>query len=384
MTMTIEPSPAHAEGSSPEDDVAAQVGAFAERLLMTGLAGFEAMTIALGRDLGLYAVLGSREASNAAELAEAAAIAPRYAREWLEQQAAASWIDVVSQGADVDDGDARRYALSPAAQECLTRPESLASVGPLFDFLPSMALVYPTLRSAFRSGAGVSYSDYCVHDAQADFNRPAFLNLLASDWLPAIPGLTERLQRPGARIAEIGCGEGWAAIAMARAFPDVYVDGFDVDDASIAAARRHAAESSVADRVRFEVADVTAQTLPDAAVAAGYDLVCAFEMIHDLARPIAALATMRRLAATESTVLVVDEKVGEHFEANTDNPFERMFYAASVLHCLPVGLSGAESSGTGAVMRPAVLERYATEAGFSTVEILPIDYEVFRFYRLIA
>ena len=93
MTMTIEPSPAHAEGSSPEDDVAAQVGAFAERLLMTGLAGFEAMTIALGRDLGLYAVLGSREASNAAELAEAAAIAPRYAREWLEQQAAASWID---------------------------------------------------------------------------------------------------------------------------------------------------------------------------------------------------------------------------------------------------------------------------------------------------
>jgi 2-polyprenyl-3-methyl-5-hydroxy-6-metoxy-1,4-benzoquinol methylase len=384
MTMTIEPSPAPGEAPSTEDEVAAQVGAYAERLLMTGLAGFEAMTIALGRDLGLYAVLGSREASTAVELAEAAAIAPRYAQEWLEQQAAAGWIQVTAPGADVDDGDARRFGLSVAAQECLTRPESLASVGPLFDFLPSMALVYPALRSAFRSGAGVAYADYCVHDAQADFNRPAFLNLLASDWLPAIPGLTERLRRPGARIAEIGCGEGWAAVAMARAFPEVHVDGFDVDDASVAAARRHAAESGVAERVRFEVSDVTADMLPEGAVAAGYDLVCAFEMIHDLARPVAALATMRRLAAPEATVLVVDEKVGEHFEANTENPLERMFYAASVLHCLPVGLSGTDSSGTGAVMRPAVLERYATAAGFSAVHIVPIDFDVFRFYQLIA
>ena len=384
MTMTIEPSPAPGEGSSAEDEVAAQVGAYAERLLMTGLAGLEAMTIALGRDLGLYAVLGSGEARTAAELAEAAGIARRYAQEWLEQQAAAGWIEVASAGPDADDGDARRYVLSPAAQECLTQPESLASMGPLFDFLPSMALVYPALRSAFRSGAGVAYADYCVHDAQADFNRPAFLNLLASDWLAAIPGLTERLQRPGARIAEIGCGEGWAAVAMARAFPDARVDAFDLDDSSIAAARRHAAECGVAGRVRFEVADVTAESLPDAAVDGGYDLVCAFEMIHDLARPVAALATMRRLAALGATVLVVDEKVGEHFEANTQNPLERMFYAASVLHCLPVGLSGTDSSGTGAVMRPAVLERYATAAGFSTMQIVPIDFDVFRFYQLFS
>ncbi len=171
---------------------------------------------------------------------------------------------------------------------------------------------------------------------------------------------------------------------MARAFPDAHVDAFDLDDSSIAAARRHAAESGVAGRVRFEVADVTVESLPDTAVDGGYDLVCAFEMIHDLARPVAALATMRRLAAPEAIVLVVDENVGEHFEANTENPLQRMFYAASVLHCLPVGLSGIDSAGTGAVMRPAVLERYASETGFSTVRIVPIDFDVFRFYQLIA
>ena len=384
MTDTIEQHQANRlEADQPEaSEIEAQIGAYAERLLMTGLSGMEAITIALGRELGLYAALGRSATASAAELAEVAAIAPRYAREWLEQQAAAGWIEVAGFNGPggFADSDTRRYALSPAAQECLLRPESLASVGPLFDFLPSLALVYPTLREAFRTGVGVPYADYGVHDAQGDFNRPAFVNLLATQWLPAIPGLVERLARPGARVAEIGCGEGWAAVSVARAFPGVHVDGFDLDEASVAAARKHAATAGVADRVRFEVADVTnASSLPGGGT---YDLVCAFEMIHDLARPVDALSTMRRLAKPDATVLVVDEKAGEVFEAATSNPVERLFYAASVLHCLPVGLAGDDSAGTGAVMRPPVFREYATEAGFTSVDMLPIDYDLFHFYRL--
>jgi len=364
------------------EDLEAQIGGYAERLLTTGLAAFEAATITLGRQLGLYQALADHGPCTAGELAAAAGINARYAREWLEQQAAAGWIDADPSTGDVN-ADARRFSLRPAAQECLLRPDSLASVGPLFDLVPTIGATLPRVAEAFRTGGGVPYADYGIHDIQGDFNRPAFVNLLAAEWIPAIPGLAERLAaEPPARVAELGCGEGWAAIAIARAWPSVRVDGFDLDEASIAAARKHAAEEGLAGRVRFEVADVTGAP-ESVAPAGGYDLVLAFEMIHDLARPREALATMRHLAATGGVCLVADENVAERYEAATDNPIERLFYASSVLHCLPVGMADAPSAGTGTVMRPDTFRRYATDAGFAGVEVLPIDHDLFRFYRLI-
>lgn len=360
-------------------DLDAQIGAYADRIFETGLAALEAITISLGRELGLYDHLATDAGITAAELSAQAGIDPRYAREWLEQQASAGLVDVTAPNADADE---RRYGLSPAAQECLLRPDSLASVGPLIDLLPAVTRVFPaTLADAFRTGRGVPYADYALHDAQGDFNRPGFVNLLASEWLPAVSGLVERLSTSGARAAEIGCGEGWAAISLAKAWPDIHVDGFDNDDASIAAARKHASAAGVGDRVHFEVVDVT-RDLPARVSAGSYDLVLAFEMVHDLARPVEALTTMRRLAKPDAAVLVVDEKVAFDFEAPTDNPVERLMYAASVLHCLPVGMAETPSAGTGTVMRPATLTAYAQTAGFSTVDILPIEHDFFRFYQL--
>jgi SAM-dependent methyltransferase len=365
------------------DNLEAQIGDYADRLFTTGLAALEAATITLGRRLGLYAHLAEEGPCTSATLAETAGIHPRYAREWLEQQAAAGWIDADSNAAD-SDPEARRFSLPAAAQECLLRPESLASVGPLFDILPALATTVSAVANAFRTGGGVPYADYGLHDAQGDFNRPVFANLLASEWIPSVPGLAERLAaEPTARVAELGCGEGWAAIAIARAWPAVQVDGFDLDEASIAAARRNAADAGVADRVHLEVADVT--SAPQSAGPAGaYDFVFAFEMIHDLARPQQALATMRHLAGRAGVCLVADEKVATRFQAPASNPVERLFYAASVLHCLPVGMTETPSAGTGTVMRPDTFRRYAAEAGFAGVEELPIEHELFRFYRLIT
>jgi 2-polyprenyl-3-methyl-5-hydroxy-6-metoxy-1,4-benzoquinol methylase len=360
-----------------ELDLESQVGAYAERLFETGLAALEGATIMLGRELGLYGHLDAAPGSTAADLADRAGVHPRYAREWLEQQAAAGLIDVST--ASEDPGQ-RRYRLPVAAAECLLRPESLASVGPLFDLLPSVGRVYPALVDAFRTGGGVPYAAYAIHDAQGDFNRPAFTQLLTTEWIPAIPDLAARLAAGPARIAEIGCGEGWAAISIAKAWPNVEVDGFDNDEASIAAARKHAAEAGVGDRVRFEVADVTGGLTGRGA--GTYDAVLAFEMVHDLARPVDALATMRRLGTSEAVHLVMDERAAEAFEPHTENPIERLLYAASVLHCLPVGMVEDGSAGTGTVMRPDVLRSYATTAGFTSVEILPIEHDMFRFYRL--
>src|SRR5215218_9611062 len=157
-----------AAGNAGPEDIEARVGAYAEHLFETGLASLEGATIMLGRELGLYEHLASTPGATPAALAVQAGIDPRYAREWLEQQAAAGLVDVHTAS---DDPDERSYELSIAAQECLLRPESLASVGPLFDLLPSLNRVFPALVEAYRTGGGVPYAAYAIHDVQGDFNR---------------------------------------------------------------------------------------------------------------------------------------------------------------------------------------------------------------------
>jgi ubiquinone/menaquinone biosynthesis C-methylase UbiE len=177
------------------------------------------------------------------------------------------------------------------------------------------------------------------------------------------------------RIADVACGAGWSAIALARAYPRARVDGFDIDEASIADARRNAAEAGLGDRVRFEVAD--AKDLEPR----GYDLVCVFEAVHDLSHPVEVLSALRVLRGRDAVVLVMDERTADSF-AESDGPIEAFLYGASVLHCLPVGMSERDSAGTGAVMRVGTLRTYAQRAGFADVEVLPVDHDLFRLYRL--
>jgi 2-polyprenyl-3-methyl-5-hydroxy-6-metoxy-1,4-benzoquinol methylase len=209
-------------------------------------------------------------------------------------------------------------------------------------------------------------------------NRTQFVNLLGSDWLPAVPDVHARLQAgPPARVADIGCGTGWSSIAIARAYPKVMVEGFDSDDASIALARSNAAEAGVAQRVTFHLRDAS-----DPQLVGRYDLVTFFECVHDFGRPVEALKVARRLLAEGGSVMVADERVGERFSAPSDD-VERLMYGWSVLFCLPTGLADEPSVGTGTVMRPATLRRYAVEAGFRNVEVLPIENDFWRFYRLV-
>jgi 2-polyprenyl-3-methyl-5-hydroxy-6-metoxy-1,4-benzoquinol methylase len=348
-------------------------GPLAERLFEAGLGAFELITVVLGERLGLYRALADQGPATAAELAEAADVDVRYAREWCEQQAAADLLAVDDVSLSPQD---RRFALLPGSAAVLLDPESPAYLIPLGGFLEAVGRVLPALETAFRTGGGVSYADYAVQHAQGGFNRPVFTGQLVQDWMPQIPDLDQRL-RAGGTVAEFGCGEGWAAIALAAGYPRLRVDAFDIDPPSIETARRNAENAGVADRVRFVVADVA-----DTALTGSYDAVFAFEMLHDLAHPVAALQTARRLTGDGAApVVIMDERAAETFTAPAD-PIQRFLYAASVLHCLPVGRCEEHSAGTGTVMRPDTLRRYAQEAGFDEVTVLPIEHDMFRFYRL--
>ncbi len=351
--------------------------AVAQRLFETTLSALELFHVYLGDRLGLYRALAGGSPLSPPELAERAAIAPRYAREWLEQQAVAGYLEVAESG---DDPDARRYALDPGHAEVLLDDTSLAYLVPLVTGAVGVARTLPAVVEAFRTGDGVAYASYGadLRGCISRVNRPMFLNQLAQEWLPALPDVAARLRTdPRTRVADIGCGTGWSSIAIALGFPAAQVDGFDLDEASIAEARVNAAGAGVADRVRFEVRDAAEV----AATGSGYDLVCAFETLHDMADPVGALRAMRALAAGRGAVLIGDEKVAETFSAPGDE-LERFNYGWSALHCLPVGLVDPPAAGTGTVMRPAAVRRYAAEAGFREVEILPVEHDFWRFYRL--
>ena len=259
--------------------------------------------------------------------------------------------------------------------------DSLAHVTPMARFGISFASVLPAVEEAFRTGGGVPWEDYgeLGRDAQGDANRPLFANLLGSEWLPAIADVHERLLAdPPARVADVACGAGWSSIAIARAYPKVTVDGYDLDEASVELARGNLAGTGVEDRVAFHLRDAG-----DPELAGSYQLVTVFEAIHDMSRPVEVLRALRGLAADDGAVVVMDERVADVFTAPGDE-VERLMYTYSVLCCLPVGLADTPSAGTGTVMRTDTLLRYAAEAGFADVEVLPIEHEVFRFYRLVG
>lgn len=353
-----------------------QRDALTGRLFEAAIGTLEIFAIYIGERLGLYRALADRDATTSTELAAATGTHERYVREWLEQQAAAGILTVADPGAAAT---ARRFTFPAAYQELFVDQDSLSYLGGLLRLVVGVAYPLPAVLTAYRTGGGVPYADYGLDTVEgiAAMNRPMFLHQLGQVWLPAMPDVHARLQaRPSARVADIGCGTGWSSIAIARAYPLVQVDGFDLDDASIRLATANAQAAGVADRVTFAVRDAADSTL-----AGRYDLVTAFETVHDMARPVEALHMMRGLLAEGGRVLIADERVGEVFSApGTD--VERLNYGFSVVHCLPAGLAEQPSAATGTVMRPPTLRRYAAEAGFRTVEVLPIDNDFLTFYRL--
>lgn len=350
----------------------ADAEAFAERMFASALGAIDIMAVYVGDRLGWYRSLAEHGPSTAAELAARSGTQPRYAREWLEQQAVAGVLSLEDGGAP----ERRRYSLPAGAAEVLTDPQSLNYLAPLSRFFAATGAVMPELLDAYRGGGGVSWERLGAdaREAQADLNRPWF------DLLPqafaAVPAVQEVLSRPGARIADVGTGAGWSAIALAQAHPGLRVDGFDIDEPSIALARANAEASGVADRVTFHNAD------GDGLEHYGpFDAGFAFECIHDMPRPMDVLAAMR-LAVPDGPVIVMDEAVGEHLVAPGDD-VERLMYGFSLFCCLPDGLSHQPSVGTGTVMRPGIFRDYARAAGFAGVDILPIeDFGFFRFYSL--
>ena len=358
------------------DTPAADAETFAERFFQASLGGTELITVELGRRTGLYAAVADHGPATSTEVADAAGVAERYAREFLEQQTAAGVLLCADPEAAPTD---RRYALPSAHAEVLLDPDSPLYLAPLADALVGLARTLPDVVDAYHGGEGVAFHAYGreIRHGLAGLNRTMFVNDLATSWLPALGATHERLRAAGsASIVDLGCGTGASTVALALAYPQARLHGVDLDTASITEARQRANDAGVADRVTFQVADA-------ATVRFGgpVDLVTIFEMLHDAGDPVGVLRNAAAQLPAGGTLLLADERVDDEFGGAKDE-VERFQFAWSVLHCLPATLAEDPVHAHGTVLRRPTVVQWGLQAGFDTVTELDVDNDFWRFYRL--
>jgi SAM-dependent methyltransferase len=356
----------------PSTDTAS-ADAVAQRLFGAALGTVDLMSTFLGDRLGWYRSLAEEGPATPPQLAARTETDARYAREWLEQQAVTGLLHLDSDGA----ADERVFSIPPATAEVLTNQHSLNFLAPVGRMFGAVGPALPRLLAAYRTGDGISWDELGDHarEGQADANRPWFEHQLA-EALGGVEDLHRLLERPGARVLDVGCGGGWSSIALGRAYPAAEVHGIDIDAPSVSMATENARVAGVSDQVRFSHGD--AADLP----ADRYDVAFAFECVHDMPRPVDVLTSVRRSLVPGAPLIVMDEAVADSFAPDGDE-VERLMYGFSLFICLPDGRSSSPSAATGTVLRPSRLREYAEAAGFGEFEVLAIeDFSFFRFYRL--
>jgi 2-polyprenyl-3-methyl-5-hydroxy-6-metoxy-1,4-benzoquinol methylase len=340
----------------------------ADRLFNQSIVVMEAASVWLGQRLGWYAALRDRGEMTADELAAATGSQPRYAREWLEQQAVA----------DILERDGDRFSLPAGHAEALLDRDSGNWTEPLIRQVFAATQQMTRLAEAYRQGGGVSWDAYgeAMSWSQGDANRPLLLHALATEWVPQIPALQQRLTA-GGMVADVASGHGWSSIGLALAFPAIEVHGFDMDPVAIEAAQRNAEEHAVADRVHFHLGAITGS------LAHGpFEAAIAIECIHDMPYPVQVLSALRASCVDDAVVVVIDEAADPDLITPGDD-IQRLLYGFSVLICLPDSLSHPGSVGTGTLIRPSVMDEYARAAGFAGATPLEVaDTGFWRCYRL--
>lgn len=346
----------------------AKVEEFVERALRDFSATWTTLMCALGDRLGLFRALASGGPAIPTELAERAGVSERYAAEWSRGLAAAGYL--------THDPESGRYALPPEHAPVLAQEGGPTFLGGGYQLVPAAAAQVEQLAQAFRTGGGIAQDDYGADlwDGMERFTGTWFENLLLGEWLPARPHLERKLER-GCDVADVGSGAGRALLELAQAYPRSRFAGFDNFEGQIERARENAAREGIADRVRFELLDA-AGGLPGR-----YDIVTTFDVVHDAVDPRGLLRAIRAAVKDDGSYLMLEINCADRHEDNA-GPLAAMFYGFSVFYCMTTSLAhGGAGLGT-CGMPEAKVRQLCLEAGFATVERVPIENPFNALYEI--
>jgi 2-polyprenyl-3-methyl-5-hydroxy-6-metoxy-1,4-benzoquinol methylase len=331
----------------------AKAEAFAARMMALLNDASLGMLVSIGHQTRLFDTMAEMPAASSDAIAQAAGLQERYVREWLGGMVVARIVSY--------DPAAKTYVLPREHAAFLTRSAGSNNLAFFTQYIRLLSAVEGDVIRAFREGGGVGYEKYPdFQRLQAEESAALYDTALVEAILPLADGVVERL-RSGIDVLDLGTGQGHAVNVMARAFPNSRFLGVDLSAEGIEAAAAEAASWKLPN-ARFEVADLAAG-LPGE-----FDLVTAFDVIHDLAKPKIVLANIFRALRREGVFLMMDMAASSRLEENLDHPIGPMLYGASVMHCMTVSLAqGGEGLGT--MWGEQIAQEYLKEAGFTSVQV---------------
>jgi Methyltransferase domain len=331
----------------------AKLEAFMGRAVTDMGAIISAPLMVIGDKLGLYKAMAHAGPLSSEEVAERAGAAERSVREWLRNQAAGGYVTY--------DPESDRYTLPDEHALALADEDSPFYILGVYDSIASLYADEDQILEAFRTGGGMGWHehDHRLFRGTERFFRPGYRAHLVAEWIPALEGVQEKLER-GATVADIGCGHGASTVIMAAAFPNSEFFGFDYHDASIERAREAAREAGVEGRANFEVA--SAKDYPGS----GYDLACVFDCLHDMGDPVGASTHVLETLDDDGTWMIVEPFANDRVEQNF-NPVGRVFYGASTVICTPASLAQEVGLALGAQAGEARLTEVLKQGGFTRV-----------------
>ncbi len=314
-------------------------------------AAMNAALVLIGEKLGLYKAMAGAGPLTAEQVAERTGTDPRYVREWLAAQAAGDFVTY--------NPETRTFTLPDEQAFALAIEDSPAYIPGAFQIISAVMKDEPKIADAFRTGDGVGWDEHdaALFEGTERFFRPNYAAHLINDWIPALEGVTSKLER-GARVADVGCGHGASTILMAQAYPESQFVGFDYHGPSVGWARRAANRTGVTN-AKFEVA--TAADFHGAP----YDLVAFFDCLHDMGDPIGAARHVREMLKPDGTFMIVEPFANDRLENNL-NPIGRLYYAASTMICTPASRAQEVGLCLGAQAGEERIRKVIAEGGFST------------------
>lgn len=349
--------------SLPIDET--RLAAFEERLV-TGLNEAAMMLmLSVGHRTGLLDRIADMGPTDCAGLARASALNERYVREWLGAMVGAGVVEVA-------DGQYRM----PAEHAMRLTRSGEANLAAMAQYIPLLGGVEDDIVACFQRGGGVPYERYGrFHEVMAEDSGQTVLPALIDSILPLVPGMIERLEA-GASVADIGCGRGRALMLLARTFPGSRFTGYDLSEDAIDWARREVQAQRLTN-LRFELRDLS--DFEDTAPERAFDLVTAFDAIHDQKKPRSVLKGVRRALKQDGIFIAQDVQGTSHHHEDKDHPLATLLYTVSCMHCTPVSL-GQGGEGLGAMWGRETALRYFGEAGFSSVEVHELPHDIQNFY----
>ncbi len=338
---------------------------FAQKLTTTVNSAGLSLMISIGHRTGLFDCMGEIDWATSNLIADRAELKERYVREWLGA--------MVTGGVVEYDPKNKTYRLPAEHAAWLTRAATPNNMAVMMQWISVLGRVEDRIVETFREGGGVAYEEFHrFHEVMREESAQTVVATLLEHILPLVPGLTGRLEA-GIRVLDIGCGAGRALLRMAETFPASRFTGFDLCEDAVEMARKEACQRGL-QNVQFETRDVTRLDQPES-----YDLITAFDAIHDQADPAAVLRGIYHSLKSDGVFLMQDIDSSSQLHKNLEHPIGTFLYTISCMHCMTVSLARG-GAGLGTCWGVELAQKMLTETGFRHVNLHRLEHDIFNCY----